>query len=654
MSNTQNVTIKLRRGTAVEISDVVPQSGEPILNIETGEIRCGDGINQWKNLNSQVQQLTTPRAINGLKFDGSSDVSNYIICNTSDDNPLKELVISDITSDDISDLNNNLNNFLITGTNIPHGTLVSVRFIQGNTVVYNPTQNTGINFRIHGEVFPVVYNGYAVGSNLINSPHIIYDFVYDKSIGAFIYKGHNHNDYDLDDETNAIEIGVDGKLKSKLDLNYNSTDRKIYLQANGTSIGEIDTTDFIKDGFLQSVEYDSTTQELIFTWNLDRGDIDSNTEGNQSVTKVQLGDIIAGYEISSDNVIISENLTYTSDIGALKLGSASSNVIESQGMSLTNLLKTILAATIQPSISKMRSSHSFNASSLIYKSSLHNQTLDAWHKPLGYYEVGNYITGANVTISFTPGIYEYGYWINTAEDWNVTKVTTPNQSTGQTARYSIYHNTAYATDSTVTSISGTVSRAITFDNPVQLTSEGNNTNILVTDLQCSFNFANNSTRAPLDNVGGKALESDGKTIMTPIYETDTSDKITLKSKGGYYSIYYIGTDCTTSIDSDFIRKCGHGFITGGGIKGYNTIDFGTVTIPAGTKRVMFAVPGIHTITKCTDVDGMNLDLVSSGKINTIQINVDSANNYTTKKYSVFIFENSNGLTDSTRFIPIIS
>jgi hypothetical protein len=126
-----------------------------------------------------------------------------------------------------------------------------------------------------------------------------------------------------------------------------------------------------------------------------------------------------------------------------------------------------------------------------------------------------------------------------------------------------------------------------------------------------------------------------------------------RSVTGYRdSWYYVGTDCTTEIDSDFIR-------TYGTPKNANTTNFGTITIPKGTKRVLIAVPGSHTIEKVVDEDGMGLaihDINAAPPVisfETKTIAVKGANNFEAANYSVFVYENPNGVA-ATRYTFTIS
>jgi hypothetical protein len=98
--------------------------------------------------------------------------------------------------------------------------------------------------------------------------------------------------------------------------------------------------------------------------------------------------------------------------------------------------------------------------------------------------------------------------------------------------------------------------------------------------------------------------------------------------------YYVGADYTFELNSANIRSKATA-------KGSNTTSFGRVTIPGGTKRVMFAVLGDKTLTSVIDVDGQGLDVKANFTKETIAI--EGANGYEAANYTVFHFENENGV-----------
>ena len=58
----------------------------------------------------------------------------------------------------------------------------------------------------------------------------------------------------------------------------------------GDVISQVDASQFVVDGFLESVTYDDTTKDLVFTWNTDAG---------VTTTTINLGDLIDTYDAAS-------------------------------------------------------------------------------------------------------------------------------------------------------------------------------------------------------------------------------------------------------------------------------------------------------------------------------------------------------------------
>ena len=117
---------------------------------------------------------------------------------------------------------------------------------------------------------------------------------------------------------------------------------------------------------------------------------------------------------------------------------------------------------------------------------------------------------------------------------------------------------------------------------------------------------------------------------------------TCKATGSRKRFWYVGTDDTTAIDSAFLRstEAGHG-------SDFNTTTkTKSLTVPAGTKRVVFAYKGSATLKSVIDVDGMGLD-IKDKFTTTSNVSVEAANGYAAASYTVFSFVNSNGVTATT-------
>lgn len=132
--------------------------------------------------------------------------------------------------------------------------------------------------------------------------------------------------------TEAISEAVSGKLDTSVFATYsgnvdtalaskfagatwNSTDKKIYFydnaSATGTALAYIDGTDFVKDGFLQSVTIENKTISgesvpcLVFIWNTDAGiqETDIPLSGIFDPTNYVSVDTFTAYTAATDTVI---------------------------------------------------------------------------------------------------------------------------------------------------------------------------------------------------------------------------------------------------------------------------------------------------------------------------------------------------------------
>lgn len=96
---------------------------------------------------------------------------------------------------------------------------------------------------------------------------------------------------------------------------------------------------------------------------------------------------------NASNVIFDEDLTYTTSIGALKLASGkSSDTYAAKGKSLEEVIKRIMAETIDPTVTYPTASLSASF------------TMETG----GTGEVGTYLASAKATGNFTDGRYQYG------------------------------------------------------------------------------------------------------------------------------------------------------------------------------------------------------------------------------------------------------
>lgn len=105
-------------------------------------------------------------------------------------------------------------------------------------------------------------------------------------------------DNKLDAAIKGISNSFSGYGKT---LNYDSTTKKIQLKNGDTVLSDIDATDFIKDGMIDTVAWSTVEGEeniLVITWNTDAG---------KEVTKLDFGKFIDLYD--TDNVKVGSGFT---------------------------------------------------------------------------------------------------------------------------------------------------------------------------------------------------------------------------------------------------------------------------------------------------------------------------------------------------------
>ena len=178
-----------------------------------------------------------------------------------------------------------------------------------------------------------------------------------------------------------------------------------------------------------------------------------------------------------------------------------------------------------------------------------------------------------------------------------------------------------------------------------------NTNIQINSTTANTVYATVKAKATLslDNVNtptNNLGEANANVKIKGFDAAGTTEKsltADVKASGYRNTWYYVGTDEQFELNSANIRAKATA-------KNANTTSFGTVTIPAGTKRVMFAVLGNKTLKSVIDVDGQNLDVKANFTKETIAI--EGANGFTADNYSVFHFENPNGVAATKYTVTI--
>ncbi len=243
-------------------------------------------------------------------------------------------------------------------------------------------------------------------------------------------------------------------------------------------------------------------------------------------------------------------------------------------------------------------------------------------------EIGAYVTALNYETTYSTGSYV------AAKGSSDTFGSTGSATTSASGiKASDFTWAVTSTDSSQNFSSTSTKGTFTYDTDKrpQLTAASNT--IATINCVATLNAAN--SYIPYNNLGEqmpsyriKGFDASGKI---------TSDSEKVITKTAYRnSWYYVGTDCTTTVDSAFIRKAT--------AKNENTTNFGTIDIPKGTKRVMIAIPGSHSLTSVIDIVGQNLDVKGNFEKRTVA--VEGANGFTAIDYTVFVFENSNGIAET--------
>ena len=111
--------------------------------------------------------------------------------------------------------------------------------------------------------------------------------------------------------------------------------------------------------------------------------------------------------------------------------------------------------------------------------------------------------------------------------------------------------------------------------------------------------------------------------------------------------WYVGNDTATASDNAFFR----GLATSVNSDLSATTKTKDLTIPAGTKRVVFAVQIPNaTLSEVIDVDGMGLNV--AGNFTSKQLDIEGANGFAAKTYTVFECVNEAGLKATTYKIKV--
>ena len=120
----------------------------------------------------------------------------------------------------------------------------------------------------------------------------------------------------------AKKYADDNDANTTYGITYDSENKKIKLVEGGT-VSEIDATDFIKDGMIESVALSENGKSIVITWNTD------SDKGENNVTSIPLDQLVDVYTgVNGERVVVS--VSSDNKISAeLVAGSISKNYLDS-------------------------------------------------------------------------------------------------------------------------------------------------------------------------------------------------------------------------------------------------------------------------------------------------------------------------------------
>lgn len=143
------------------------------------------------------------------------------------------------------------------------------------------------------------------------------------------------------EDEKVLAADENGVLSTTMSLAYDNENHKIQLKGiEGALVSEIDASDFIKDGMIDSVVYDSNTKIITITW---------NTAAGKDATTIDISHLVDTYT-ASNGLELSDNAF------SVKIDTASSNAltVSAAGLKLTvtdslksDLGITTLAASVE-------------------------------------------------------------------------------------------------------------------------------------------------------------------------------------------------------------------------------------------------------------------------------------------------------------------
>lgn len=143
----------------------------------------------------------------------------------------------------------------------------------------------------------------------------------------------------INTEDKVLSVDTNGALSTTITLGYDSSNKKIQLTGiEGAVVSELDASEFVKDGMIDSVVYDTDKKTITITW---------NTAAGKDTTEINISNLVDVYTASnglelSDNAFSLKLDTTSSD--ALSVSAAGLKLAVTDSLKADLGLNTITAA----------------------------------------------------------------------------------------------------------------------------------------------------------------------------------------------------------------------------------------------------------------------------------------------------------------------
>lgn len=286
---------------------------------------------------------------------------------------------------------------------------------------------------------------------------------------------------------------------------------------------------------------------------------------------------------NADNIYFDADLLATAPIGVITIPETGSTTIAAKGKNLSNVLASILAERLQPTVTNPKISISFTNAS---------KSVEAGEKIIPTYKA-----------SLDPGSYTYGPVTGvTASSWTIKdNLTTPNTLTTDTGSFP----------------------------ELQIGDQTGSVSTYSLTASCTHNAGT----VPIDNFGDPAT-------VEGIQE-NAAPAATVSTKLTCYRNYYYGVLATDATEEPLTSEVIRTKLTAGGAYNSKKTFSMRADVIDKAKRMIVAYPANTTRGGLDSVilpNSLNYDAFANGDYSKItNVNVEGANNYTAIPYTVYVY-----------------